>query len=906
MLKSIRTDTKRLYEWWVSGVGHHPYITLLLTFLVTAALLTYTLGHFRINTKMSGMISEKLPYRHLEREFDKAFPQFGDTILIVVDAPTPEAARLATEGMAEHLARETRLFKRVYVPGGDAFFKTNGLLFLSVKELEDLSDTLANAQPLLGLISRDFSLRGLFSVTERMVSRTDPGEKERLAPFFDSLALALESAASDRPYELSWQELVLGKEAASDMRRRFIVLGPLPQGNELTNSQAAIDAVNHVRDELGLQKAGVRVRLTGDVVLDAENLDTVEKGMGITTIVSFLLVTVALVVGFGSGRLVIANLVTLLVGLVWTLGFAIAVVGYLNLISVTFTVLFIGLGIDYGIQFCLRYREEMASGFGSHEALLRTARGTGVSLRLCTVAAAIGFYSFLPTAYVGVSELGLIAGTGMFINLFVTLTVLPALLCLMPLKAGKLREFRGGKIFYRVPYRHAKAIQIGAAVLGAGALLFLPKLSFDYNPLGLYNQHSEAVSTIKDLFKEGKNSPWTLSVLVGSEKEAQAVAARLKGLEEVKEAVSLTDFLPDDQPKKLAIISDMALLMPLKFEDVKPAELSYEEKVASLAGLETTLGKFLAAHPQGDGKYEASLTRLSLSLKEFRTAADRPERGEGKFDRLEKSLLSNLPLLLKELGTSLQARRITDADLPGQLRSGYVSPEGIYRVEVFPKGDLMDVRALKRFVRSVTAAAPNAIGTPVIIQEAGRAVFESFIHATIYAILAITIYLLIELRRLSDAALILLPLSLSLLFTGAASVLLDLPFNFANVIVIPLLIGSGVEGAYLIYRFRNEPPADGNILNTSTARALFFSAFTTILSFSTLSFSSHRGMASMGKLLTICIGSLMITTLLLLPALLSLRHRKNDSETTSAPIPLLTSPLKGEEGGDLPPEGRGK
>ncbi len=873
MLKNIRTDTKRLYEWWVGGAVHHPFVTLFLTFLVTAALLVYTLGHFRINTKMSDMISEKLPYRHLEREFDRAFPQFGDTILLVLDAPTPEAARSATEAMAARLAKEKSLFKRIYVPGGDAFFKTNGLLFLSAKELEDLSDTLANAQPLLGLISKDFSLRGLFSVTEKMVSQRDTGEKERLVPFFDGVARALESAATGRPYELSWQELVVGKEAAADMRRRFIILEPLAGDDELSDRQAAIDTVSRVRDELGLQTTGVTVRLTGDVVLDAENLDTVERGMGITTIVSFLLVTIALVVGFGSGRLVIANLVTLLVGLVWTLGFAIAAIGYLNLISVTFTVLFIGLGIDYGIQFCLRYREEMASGFGSHEALLRTARGTGVSLRLCTVAAAIGFYSFLPTAYVGVSELGLIAGTGMFINLFATLTVLPALLSVMPLKKGRMRKFTGGRIFHRIPYRHAKAIRIGAAVLGVGALFFLPKLSFDYNPLGLYNQRSEAVSTIRDLFKEGKNSPWTLSVLVGSEKEAQQVTARLKDLQEVKEVVSLADFVPSDQSEKLAILSDMILFMPPEFGDVKPARLSYEEKVASLTGLEKTLSRSIAGTSGVTGQDDTSLKRLSLSLRDFREGLDGPEKGGTKLDGLEKSLLSNLPVLLKELKTSLSARRVTEADLPGELRREYASPEGFYRVEVFPKGNLMEVRELKRFVRSVTAAAPNAIGVPVIIREAGKAVFESFIHATIYALLAITVYLLIELRNLSDVLLILLPLILSLLLTAAASVLLDLPFNFANVIVIPLLIGSGVEGAYLIYRFRNEPPADGNILNTSAARALFFSAFTTILSFSTLSFSSHRGMASMGKLLTICMGSLMISTLLLLPALLSLRRR---------------------------------
>jgi hypothetical protein len=189
-------------------------------------------------------------------------------------------------------------------------------------------------------------------------------------------------------------------------------------------------------------------------------------------------------------------------------------------------------------------------------------------------------------------------------------------------------------------------------------------------------------------------------------------------------------------------------------------------------------------------------------------------------------------------------------------------------VEAFPKENILETASLKRFVKAVSVLAPNATDTPVTIQEAGNAVVRSFLLATLYALLAITLYMLIELRSISDTLLVLLPLTLSLLMTGASSVILDIPFNFANVIVIPLLLGSGVEGIYLIHRFRTDPPPRGNMLETSTARALFFSTLTTILSFSALSFSSHRGMASMGKLLTICIGSLMIATLVFLPAVL--------------------------------------
>ncbi len=870
MIERARTYLTHLLERWTDFIGRHSFLVLFLSVLATAGVLIYTLNHFRIDTELTDMISEKLPYRKLEREFQNAFPQFKETIVIVIDADTPETARLQREKLTERLKKETGLFKGAYAPGSGEFFERNGLLYLSVKDLEALSENLASAQPLLGLISKDLTLRGLFSVVERIVTQKgDLEQKAKLVPFFDRLTQALEDSISNRPKPVSWQELILGKEAAGEASRQFIILDPILDYATLSGGEAAIETIYRIRDELGLHKTnGVTVRLTGDVVLNYENLLLVNRGMGLTTLISFLLVAIALVIGLGSGRLVFASLVTLLMGFIWTLGFAIAFVGRLNLISVAFGVLFIGLGIDYGIQYCLRYRELIASGQGHHGAIVGTARGLGVSLRLCTVAAAIGFYSFLPTPYTGVSELGLIAGTGMFINFFATLSVLPALLTLLPLKKVGIKRVTANKILSQAPYKHAKAIVLGAIVVGILAALLIPRLYFDYNPLNLYDPRSEAVLTIKELFKNEMTCPWTISILAGNAKEAKEMAARLKGLKEVKEAITVASFVPEDQSRKLAILSDIALFMPPGLEALKPEKLSYEKNVASLETLEAALKKALSTAPKEDDGYAASLSRLRHSLEGFKGTLQHPERRKEAFDKLERSILSNLPILLRELKTSLRANAVRASDLPMELRSRYVTPDGRYRVEVFPRENILRADALKRFVEAVTALAPNSMDAPVAIREAGNAVVRSFLLATLYALLGITLYLLIELKSFSDTLLVLLPLALSLLLTGAASVLLDIPFNFANVIVVPLLLGSGVEGIYLIRRFRTDPASRGNLLETSTARALFFSTLTTILSFSALSFSPHQGMASMGKLLTICIGSLMITTLILLPALL--------------------------------------
>jgi len=864
-----RNFSAHLFERWADFISHHSLLVLLLSALATVGILVYTANHFRIDTELSDMISEKLPYRKLEKDFQAAFPQFKETILVVVDAETPEGARLQTEKLAKRLKKESGLFRDVYMPGSGEFFERTGLLYLSVKDLEALSENLASAQPLLGLISRDFTLRGLFSVVERVVSQEgDLDQKTRLIPFINRLTQAIESVAASHPKQLSWYELILGKDMAQEASRQFIIIDPVPNG-ELAGGEAAIQAIYRIRDELGLYEAnGIKVRLTGDVVLNYETLLIVNKAMGLTTLASFILVALVLVIGLGSARLVFASLLTLLLGFIWTLGFALFFVGRLNLISVAFGVLFIGLGIDYGIQYCIRYRELITSGLDHHGAVIETAKGLGVGLRLCAVAAAIGFYSFLPTPYTGVSELGLIAGTGMLINLFATLSLLPAFLTLFPLKKAGLKEFTLDRPLYKLPYQYARPIVVGAIVIAIGTLPFLPKLYFDYNPLNLYNSESEAVLTIQELFKNEGTAPWTISVLARDGQEAKEMVERLRGLKEVKEAITLTSFVPEDQPRKLAILSDLSLIMPPGLETLKPEKLTYEKYIASFEHLEASLKKALSPSPGGGDEYDASINRLYRSLEGFKKVLDHPEKGKKTFDKLERSLLTNLPVLFQQLQTSLQARAVKESELPAELRSRYVAPDGRYRVEVFPRENILKADSLRRFVETVAAIAPNATDAPVTIREAGNAVVRSFLLATLYALLAISLYLLIELRRFRDALLALLPLGLSLLMMAAASVILDLPFNFANVIVVPLLLGSGVEDVYLIYRFRKDPPLSGNMLETSTARALFLSTLTTILSFSALSFSPHRGMASMGKLLTIGIGFLMITTLVFLPALL--------------------------------------
>ncbi|RMD56643.1 MAG: hypothetical protein D6828_04095, partial [Nitrospirae bacterium] len=372
--------------------------------LLTIYLLYYSATHFQINTDLEEMISEKLKFRKVFNEYKKFFP-FKERIIFVIDAPTPEMATFVRDHIAKDIKREEKLFKSVYVPGGGDFFKKNGLLYMSIEELEELSDKLAEAQPLLFKLSEDFSIRGLFSVLGSILEHMEEmrGYEDILLPLFERLNSTIESILEETPhhyYQFSWQEIMLNNGEKSSQRRQFIVAQPIFNYKALFPAEKAIKFSKKMAENIG-NTYDVKVRLTGGAVISYDDLMSVQKGTTIATILSLILIRILLSAGLGPNRLVYASIITLFVGLIWTTGFAIACIGRLNLVSITFAVLFIGLGIDFSIQFCLRYRELISEGVPNIEAIKRTSTGVGSSLMLCAITTAIGFYAFVPTSYKG-------------------------------------------------------------------------------------------------------------------------------------------------------------------------------------------------------------------------------------------------------------------------------------------------------------------------------------------------------------------------------------------------------------------------------------------------------------------------------------------------------------------------
>jgi hopanoid biosynthesis associated RND transporter like protein HpnN len=473
------------------------------------------------------------------------------------------------------------------------------------------------------------------------------------------------------------------------------------------------------------------------------------------------------------------------------------------------------------------------------------------------------------------SELGLISGTSMFIGLLTSLTVLPAMMTVLPFRPAQrwttLWSARDLYPIYEFPLRHGQAIRGTTLLLLLLSLFLLTKATFDRNPHNLRDPHSESVSTLKDLLESGEGAPWTVSVLAPDTGGASDYAARLHQLDTVKDVRTINDFVPEHQVGKLMLLQEMAetfLSRPGGPSAQSPAAKP-EDPIPALRAFLNRLDEFVQS---GKRTNEADpAVRLRVMLSTLLTQLDSFE-GQPKsrlLERLHQSLLGSLPAKSMNTDPTHHPGPFSVDDLPREVYERWVSEDGSYRIEVTPKEDLRSTIAMRNFVNDVRVIAPQATGLPVSYLDGSQQVIQAFGQAFVFAILAIIGILAIVFRNLRDALLVILPLCLAGVLTGAMTVALDTPFNYANILVLPLIFGLGADcGIHIVERMRRMPARCGDFLRSSTMRGVFFSGLTTILSFSNLAYTPHLGVSSMGRLLAMGVLFTLVATLVVLPAIL--------------------------------------
>jgi len=871
---------------WSQASQDHARVVLALVVAIAIACAVYVQGHFNVDTNSQNLISEKLPWRREVQQLDRLFPQLSNTLVVVIESRTPELADEAQRQLVKALSTRKDVITDVFAFETEPFFRRNGLLYLDLPQLQALAADLTQAQPFLGALRADLSLHGLFTLLSRALER--PADAPQIGAALPKIAEAVAAAREERFERLSWSELTASAARPSGpTEMRFIELAPNLDYASVRPAEKAIALVRSTAAELHLSPdRGVTVLLTGSVAMEDEELMSTARGAGLSLLGALLAVMALLYLTLRSFALVAATLVTLLFGLLVTIAFATLAIGHLNLISIAFGVLYIGLGIDYALYLCMEYRELLGRKVRQSEAMPLAACHVGGYMLVCVATASAGFLAFVPTAFTAIAELGVIAAFGMVAGVISTLTLLPALLTLWRPNASKVqlvlaREDLLARVLHW-PAGHGRIVLVGGAAAIVIGLLFAPRVSFDPDPLNLRDASSESVATFRRLQADPQTPTMTLSALTPNAEDAQSLAQRAGMLPLVLRAMSLNDFIPSQQSEKLAIIDDLALVLGPQFEAAgeEPAIVSRADDTESLAALVKQLEQLT----QQSGAQVANAAALLSELKLFQAQMN-AAGAEGRsrlLHSLRETLLGTLPAQLTSLTDSLQAEPVSSADLPRSLRERWISANGMHRVEIWPREVLDSTERMQQFVDQVREVAPTAVGPAVISLESGHAVVSAFRTAFLYSFIAISILLLVLLRHIADVLLALLPLAAALILTLALMVIFDIKFNFANVIALPLILGVGIDyGVYIVQRGRASDVGT-RIFQSGAARAVLSGGLITVASFGSLMWSSHPGTASLGLVLALGLGLTLLCALVFLPSLILLRQRRRASRTQNA------------------------
>ncbi|NHN87240.1 MMPL family transporter [Acetobacter conturbans] len=842
------------------------YLVIALFMLLAGVSVWVSVTHLGVTTDTDKMLSGKLAWKKRSDMLGALFPQKDNLLVAVIEADLPEEGRATARALAAKLADDHEHFNYVRLPDDTPYLNRNGLMFLDAKSLSKVLDDTIAAQPFLGALAADPSARGLFDSLGLIAEGVKRGQAN-LGGFQTALngfADNLQAAADGHPTPLSWQRLLAGNLTDLAGRYQFVVTQPKldygsfqPGGGASASMRAAMKDLEYVRS------GNVHIYMTGEVQIDDEEFATVADGMVIGLLGSLALVTLWLTLAVHTWRVIVPIVITLITGLLLTTGFAAVAVGTLNLISVAFAILFVGIAVDFAIQFSVRLRGQHPTQTGEaglEEALFKTGEETGHQILVAALATAAGFLAFTPTAFLGVAELGLIAGVGMLVAFVCTLVLLPALLRVF---RPRVDHPHAGYVFMepvdRMIRHWRKPLLAVFAILAVTGAALIPGLKFDGDPLHTKDPKSEGMKTLHLLMANPVSSPYSAEYLAPNLDAAKAMADRAAKLPGVHDAMWLGSYVPEDQDTKLALIQDAAqILLPgLVVQTRRPAPDAAAVK-ASAGTAAAALGGILDGLAAND-----PLRRIQAALARLANAPDALAM------QTNDTLVRFLPAQLDTLKDVLSAQPVTIKDVPDVIRRDYLLPDGRALVEIHPSGLMSSTNALHRFVKTVQPLSPEVAGSAVDIVESAKTIVGAFRTAAISAIVMIAIILFIALRKILDVGLVLAPLLLSALMTVILIDAVPETLNFANIIALPLLLGVGVS--FNIYFVMNWRDGVKFPLASPTARAVLFSALTTGTAFGSLALSHHPGTASMGRLLLLSLGCTLLATLVFVPALLPKR-----------------------------------
>ena len=909
----MSTKPNRLFAF----IAKYPRQILALALLFSAISVIYTIRNMTFLTGRDDLMPKNAPFQVDYRAYRA---EFGDQeeIVAVIESDDATQATRAADALYTRLNRDKAIFRDIFYPGGLPFFRSNGLLFMPLEDIKKLRHTLTMAAPVLKDLAAAPSVQTLFtSLTGQIdayLKSGDPAARASLTFMlttldkgFASASLSTGSSASpnanpvperSRREGLSMDSFLKGGDNDKPSmlenagKQQVITMLPVKEEGSFVASEKSIKAARAALNEI-LEKPefkGVHGGLTGVPVLEYEEMATSKDDIGIATVLSLSLTVILLLFAFRGLLNVVAAMVSLIVGICLSFGFATLAVGHLNILSMVFAIMLIGLGIEYGIQVVLRYQEELSGGAGGMAAIETGLSANIRSIIMAAATVALAFATFAFTDFKGIAELGIIAAGGVFICVIATFTVLPAMLVLLerfrkppltpaPLPQDPLGPKGEGKTevsrhtLINAIFARPRAVIAVTAALSLICLYPTLTMRFDYNLMNLQAKGLQSVEYAYKLMRSKENTGYFAVIAARDTNEAKILTERLEKLPAVDHVVSKLSFVPEQQREKLAELAALRQVMA----DVKP--VPYEENLQPMAlpavfeNFRDRVEKFkneLEGRKAPEARQAAAfLTTLDGFFKSLEKEKDK--NALGMLREFQGSMFAELPDKLRLLKESLEAVPVTAADVPQQLLQRFVGKSGALLLQVTPRKEIFEREPLQEFVSQVKSIVPHATGEPVMVFESLSVLRNAYLNAFIYAFIGIAAILLFNFKSIRYALLGTVPLGAGLLLMIGGMRLMGVSFNSANIIVLPLILGVGIDSAiYIINRYRqgNETPAQ--VATRSAGIGVFLNALTILFSFGALMIAHHQGVFSIGAVMSLGMVANVAAFLIFLPALLTL------------------------------------
>jgi hypothetical protein len=887
----------RCLKWLSDAIYEHRRIFLYPQIVLAAVCLWYTFHKLEFNTDRDSLVGADKPYHALFQKFRKEFP-VQDDLVVVVESEDFERNRQFVERLGAYLEGETNLLTGIFYRHDLSLLGTKALLFASTNDLLSLRDQLQSFAPVIRQFSRATNLAGLFNEVNRqfrMASRDTNSQGRDLVkalPAFNRIISQATDALRREGTPPSPGVTSLfdgGREAEKEMYitmaegRVFLVVA---KARSDTLNEAAINRIRELIVRTQIEVPGLNVGLTGEPVLEIDEMHQSQDDSTLATVLSLIAVALIFVYGYHETGRPLKATFCLLVGLAYSIGFTTLVVGHLNILTITFFPILIGLAIDFGVHLITRYEEELRRGKTEQIALEKAMVNTGVGIFTGALTTAGAFFAMAFTDFEGIREMGIICGGGMMASLVPMMTLLPVLLLrgtqnLIDHEKGEVLQKEEAVEFDRrariegLWLKRPVTVSLVTLLITAWCWNRSQRVTFDYNLLNMQSEGLAAVVYQDKLIQSSTRSVLYGAVVADTREQALRLQEQLTNLTSVASVDSIVPMITDDTRPKVALIREIkSLLSKIEFAPADRSAANLKELNLTLFALHGYLTTGVALTAQEEPEIHQSLLNLQRDVRELLKEIRRgpPAEVAARLASYQRALLDDVRETFGLLRRQDTQDSLSESDLPQELRERFVGVTGKYLLQVYPKKNIWNRAAQEEFVRQLRSVLPTVTGTPVQLLEYTTLLKNSFIEAAYYSLAAISLLILVHFRRISCLILALIPVGIGGLWMTGLMGKLSIPFNPANIMTLPLLVGIGVtNGIHILNRYAEEN--NPSILARSTGKAVLVSGLTTIAGFGSLIIAKHRGIASLGMIMAVGVATCMFVGLTFLPALLNLLER---------------------------------